>query len=85
MTSEKRRPDKAQKDLESSAQVLTTEEARDLAAQGGMRPAFYAKCNVLNEAILEIGFGRYQWELFFTAGFGWMADNLCELPSRFGL
>lgn len=23
----------------------------------------------------EIGFGRYQWELFILSGFGWMADS----------
>jgi hypothetical protein len=34
--------------------------------------------NVLNAALHEIGMGRYQWELFITAGFGWFADNICE-------
>ncbi|KAH8119185.1 MFS general substrate transporter [Phellopilus nigrolimitatus] len=24
----------------------------------------------------EIGFGRFQWELFILSGFGWMADNI---------
>lgn len=53
-------------------------EMRELARASGTRPAFYAKVNVLNRAISEIGMGRYQWELFVTAGFGWAADNLCE-------
>ncbi|ORX38077.1 MFS general substrate transporter [Kockovaella imperatae] len=55
---------------------LTYDEAKEIAREEGMRPAFYAKVNVLNDAIFEIGMGRYQLELFITAGFGWMADNL---------
>lgn len=38
------------------------------AAMEGLEPAFYAKVHVLNDAIKEIGMGRYQYELFFTAG-----------------
>lgn len=34
----------------------------------GVKPAFLAKVSVLNQAIAEIGMGRFQWELFFTAG-----------------
>lgn len=50
-----------------------------LAAQEeGIDPAFYAKVQVLNRALSEIGMGRYQWELFFSGGFGWFADNICE-------
>lgn len=62
--------------------LVETDTASALAAQRaqaeaeGIRPAFYAKVGVLNKAIAEIGMGRYQWELFITAGFGWMADNL---------
>lgn len=49
-----------------------------VAAQEGIDPAFYAKVQVLNKALAEIGMGRYQWELFFSGGFGWFADNICE-------
>ncbi|KAJ7312934.1 MFS general substrate transporter [Mycena albidolilacea] len=42
----------------------------------GIKPIFLAKVKVLNEAIAECGLGRYQWELFFSAGFGWFADNI---------
>ncbi len=60
-------------------------ETIEAAQREGIKPAFYAKVNVLNEAIHEIGMGRYQWELFITAGFGWMADNLCKSISFFSL
>lgn len=57
-----------------------------LAAQEeGIDPAFYAKVQVLNRALSEIGMGRYQWELFFSGGFGWFADNICELFWMLGL
>lgn len=39
-------------------------------------PVYAAKATVLNEAIQEIGMGRYQWQLFFVVGFGWASDNL---------
>ncbi|KAL4266721.1 MFS transporter superfamily protein [Pleurotus pulmonarius] len=37
---------------------------------------YQAKARILNDAIQEIGMGRYQWQLFVVTGFGWMADNL---------
>ncbi|KAF7369223.1 MFS domain-containing protein [Mycena venus] len=48
----------------------------DKAQKEGIKPIFLAKVKVLNEAIAECGLGRYQWELFFSAGFGWFADNI---------
>ncbi len=41
-------------------------EAR--AKREGIKPAFLAKVEVLNEAIRDIGLGRFQYELFITAG-----------------
>ncbi|KAF8798674.1 MFS general substrate transporter [Phlegmacium glaucopus] len=34
------------------------------------------KVTVLNEALQEIGMGRYQWALFVVTGFGYISDNL---------
>ncbi|KAF9697423.1 hypothetical protein EKO04_004949 [Ascochyta lentis] len=39
-------------------------------------PVYAAKARVLNQAIQEIGMGRYQWSLFIVIGFGWSMDNL---------
>ncbi|KAI9725633.1 MAG: hypothetical protein M1828_002918 [Chrysothrix sp. TS-e1954] len=33
------------------------------------------KAKIINKALQDIGMGRYQWELFTLAGFGWFADN----------
>ncbi|KAG2733471.1 hypothetical protein G9P44_002996 [Scheffersomyces stipitis] len=37
--------------------------------------SYLAKSKILADAINEIGFGRYQYGLFFVAGFGWLSDN----------
>ncbi|KAM7224547.1 MFS siderochrome iron transporter 1 [Rhypophila decipiens] len=43
---------------------------------GDIDPVYEAKAKLLNHAIQEIGMGRYQWQLFAVAGFGWASDNL---------
>lgn len=65
-------------DTESATVLDDTSEYMLNAKREGINPAFMAKVVVLNRAMAELGMGRYQWELFFTSGFGWMADNLCE-------
>ena len=44
--------------------------------KGTIDPVYEAKAHVLNNAIQEIGMGRYQWQLFVVIGFGWASDNL---------
>ncbi|KAI0299667.1 MFS general substrate transporter [Multifurca ochricompacta] len=39
-------------------------------------PVYAAKAKILNDALQEIGMGKYQWYLFIVAGFGWFSDNL---------
>lgn len=67
-------------DAESATVLDDASEYMALAKAEGINPAFMAKVVVLNKAMNELGMGRYQWELFFTSGFGWFADNICELP-----
>jgi hypothetical protein len=65
-------------DAESATVMDDTSEYMALAKAEGINPAFMAKVALLNRSMNELGMGRYQWELFFTSGFGWMADNICE-------
>ncbi|KAG8900853.1 hypothetical protein FRB99_005730 [Tulasnella sp. 403] len=44
--------------------------------EGTVDPIYQAKAELLNKAIEEIGFGRYQQFLFVVTGFGWMIDNM---------
>ncbi|TBU23729.1 membrane transporter [Dichomitus squalens] len=41
-------------------------------------PVYHAKARILNAAFQEIGMGKYQWFLFFVAGFGWFSDELWQ-------
>ncbi|KAG8990942.1 hypothetical protein FRB90_001537 [Tulasnella sp. 427] len=48
----------------------------DILPEGAVDPIYQAKAEVLNRAIQEIGFGKYQAFLFVVTGFGWLVDNL---------
>lgn len=72
---------------------LRAEIDRDLAASGH-DSAYDRKSKVINKAIMDIGMGSYQWQLFGLCGFGWLADNmwlqtvaltLPSLTSEFGV
>lgn len=70
------------KDSDSDNAVATIEALRaeidaDVSASGH-DSAYDRKSKVVNKALIDIGMGRYQWELFVLCGFGWFADNLCE-------
>ncbi|KAF9225681.1 MFS general substrate transporter [Gyrodon lividus] len=51
-------------------------ETRDVFTDSSLDPVYQAKARILNEALQEIGMGKYQWLLFIVAGFGWLSDNL---------
>ncbi|KAJ7621376.1 MFS general substrate transporter [Roridomyces roridus] len=63
----------------ASEKVADDSSVQDLlkkARNEAIKPIFLAKMKVLNDAIADCGMGRYQYELFFSAGFGWFADNI---------
>lgn len=43
--------------------------------QPGSDEIYERKVAILNEAILDIGMGYYQWWTFVLTGFGWFVDN----------
>lgn len=52
-------------------------EAVPTLLKGSIDPVYENKAQTLNTAIQDIGFGRYQWQLFVVVGgFGWASDNL---------
>ncbi|KAL0952893.1 hypothetical protein HGRIS_007112 [Hohenbuehelia grisea] len=67
----------------SSSKPVGGERRTDLYEDeaGSVDPVYQAKAHILNEAIQEIGMGRYQWNLFVVAGFGWFADSVWPLIS----
>ncbi|EJU04230.1 sugar transporter [Dacryopinax primogenitus] len=54
-------------DMDTDSNILP-EDATD--------PVYLVKAKVINDALQEIGMGKYQWHLFGVAGFGWMMDNM---------
>ncbi|KDQ10969.1 hypothetical protein BOTBODRAFT_35738 [Botryobasidium botryosum FD-172 SS1] len=59
-----------------SPDAHTKDNTHDLLPSGTVDDAYLAKIHLLNEAIQEIGMGKYQWYLFIVTGFGWFSDNL---------
>ncbi len=77
---------KAGKESDSDNALTTLESLRaeidaDVSASGH-DSAYDRKSKVVNKALIDIGMGRYQWELFVLCGFGWFADNLCKRMGR---
>lgn len=44
----------------------------------GLDPVYAAKAQLLNEALLDIGMGRYQWFLVVLTSVGWFLDEVRE-------
>jgi len=59
------------KSMLSSQTVVALDDMYD--ADGTVDVVYQAKARILNDAIQEIGMGRYQIYLFICAGFGWFA------------
>jgi len=57
----------------TSTDLTSMPSKNDLAES--LDPVYAAKATVLNNALNEIGMGRYQWELFCLVAFGWASDN----------
>ncbi|KAH9851726.1 sugar transporter [Lenzites betulinus] len=58
------------------AHVIPVETHDIFDDDSGVDPVYQAKARILNDALQEIGMGKYQWYLFIVAGFGWFSDNL---------
>jgi hypothetical protein len=43
---------------------------------------FEAQAALVNRAVQQIGMGRYQWGLFFVAGYGWLCDQVSTITSH---
>lgn len=44
--------------------------------QPGADAVYEAKISMLNEALIDIGMGPFQWKTFMTTGFGWFIDQV---------
>jgi hypothetical protein len=60
----------------SAAETALSGKTVPIVEDGQMDPLYQAKAQMLNDAIQDIGMGKYQWHLFCVAGFGWFSDNV---------
>ncbi|KAG6897019.1 hypothetical protein C0992_004664 [Termitomyces sp. T32_za158] len=58
--------------------VTDTESQEDVSySHKGYSRVYGLKCDLINKCLQEeIGYGRYQQQLFVLTGLGWMADNI---------
>ncbi|KAH6894047.1 MFS general substrate transporter [Coprinopsis sp. MPI-PUGE-AT-0042] len=60
----------------SSEEVIHGKHFESVYDENTIDSSYLAKARVLNDAIQDIGMGKYQWGLFVVTGFGYFADNL---------
>ncbi|GAA5978630.1 hypothetical protein JCM10908_004429 [Rhodotorula pacifica] len=70
--------EEAPRDVEKEVEVGVhgAEVNEELARAEGIDAHFMAKAQVINQSLEECGMGRFQWELFMSAGFGYFSDNI---------
>ncbi|KIL61498.1 hypothetical protein M378DRAFT_109281 [Amanita muscaria Koide BX008] len=66
-----------QKEVSMSDPEKHDGQSEDFNPEKGVSREYELKCDLINECLQkEIGFGRYQLQLFILSGLGWFADNL---------
>jgi hypothetical protein len=76
---EKVEPEKVETDLQDDQTVLDSPRRSDeialISNDQMLDPVYAAKASLLNDALQDIGMGKYQWQLFILVAFGWASDN----------
>lgn len=62
--------------------LLGTAIETNLTGTKGLDPVYAAKAQLLNEALLDIGMGRYQWLLVIVTAVGWFLDEVSYSPTH---
>ncbi|KAL1661254.1 major facilitator superfamily domain-containing protein [Schizophyllum commune] len=69
-------PDDADKTVVGEEQI-ESDDLDELVEEVGVQRAYELKSELVNRCLQEeVGFGRYQVQLFLVTGLGWMADNI---------
>ncbi|KAL8710569.1 MAG: hypothetical protein Q9220_004793 [cf. Caloplaca sp. 1 TL-2023] len=67
---------KDETDVVESGSLEDATKTTPVLDESAVDPVYQAKAHVLNNAVQQIGMGKYQWELFVLVGFGWASDNM---------
>jgi MFS family permease len=73
---EKAGPSKAGLQSERQHKTLLGLNITTPASHAGTDAVFAAKAQLLNQALLDIGMGKYQWLIFLMTGVGWFLDSV---------
>jgi hypothetical protein len=73
---EKARPSKTNETPEEQHKSLLGLTITTAKLHVGSDAVFAAKAQLLNQALLDMGMGRYQWLLFLMTGVGWFLDSV---------
>lgn len=46
----------------------------------GAEEVYEKKISIMNEALIDLGMGSFQWKVFAMTGFGWFVDNVSLPP-----
>lgn len=73
------RHDNAAKEFEAGHASYHGIDTRNV--QPGADEVYDSKIAIMNEALIDLGMGSYQWMVFLTTGLGWFIDNVCKISS----
>lgn len=46
----------------------------------GENVVYERKVAIMNQALIDLGMGPFQWKIFAMTGFGWFVDNVSPIP-----
>lgn len=46
------------------------------AITSGVDEVYERKVAIMNQALIDLGMGSFQWKIFAMTGFGWFVDNV---------
>lgn len=78
---EKQKPSQAASGNKRPGNLFGTAVDTSLTNTSGLDPVYAAKAQLLNEALLDIGMGRYQWLLLIVTSVGWFLDEVSNSAS----
>lgn len=49
---------------------------------GASNGVYERKVAIMNQALIDLGMGSFQWKVYALTGFGWFVDNVSLPPTR---
>lgn len=66
-------------DSKGEVEDMDTNRGIDMnAVPSGVSEVYQKKVAIMNQALVDIGMGNFQWKIFALTGFGWFVDNVSK-------